>query len=1542
MKVEIFQKQVAIGSNVKIMLTKGENVKGCLTEIGKFHITMHNENGSITILWDLVGGWEVLTESKEIETTENKQFNIDPKIDDNKTFGTVGERISKNTLDSINQQESKKITEIARIESEFNEKIDIYLEFLPPNFIFPEKSFSKIYLEEARKEWVRIKNKYEYISKMKEYKSFTAIISSLRELLVRFPNIPEIYYNIGCLECKVEKYIDALETFKKIVTISDNSDYWFNLAATAHYLEREALTCYALEKYFLKCCPNKISSEWCVFIKLLPKFQNYRVFSNFIKTHEHKIKSLEKKDFILDSGLYILISSGHKNKAIELFPEIEIEPINQSRFISIIASLILDLPQVPTEDYQSIIEEMSPKQLEFKKHEQNLLIEPTGYITSYDSSRGYGFIESVNRKTYFFHISSVDDISLKVELEYYKIGQRIPVNFSNQVSPGHKYEMAVKLTKCENITSLMEHASNLAKIGKIPDAIAKIRTVLKIQPENEEAHKLEEQWKKAARPSPGQYVGLPKGKGPYARAKRAEQADENFLSAEKLYKEAIEINDNFESAIKDLASLLQRENRISEAISLLKQNEKRVHNKRSLNNVLANLYQQIGEHKNAIEILKQLLADTSDNKKPAMLRRIAFSEYKSQNYDDAENTLRDILSISPTDPIAQRWLDAIRIAKDSGEFSQADQIIAREILSDFAIELSTFAKFYLDRCDIQYVEPKKIQTQEFSERDVNNLENLAKDVRTKLPRERAAIYLSAAKILSIIKIDDDYKRFRNYLLRHFASMGDAAVKEGRHIDVARSFYCEALNVYDWSKGWDEQDAVNSITRYLFSFIDISSIPAIPKPVKETVKQVFDKHPESESIFGAILYISTISRDAASRLLTIIYGDKKLRDLALVFISKEINQDGNYQSNLELKIFLSLWETLRKNLADKLAQQYTEFASLQQAKVTTDSMEEFIKKIDRIDCSSDLDRQRLNSLHQIAQSIFGFCHQTAYEDQASSHFDITEQCNKLKTEIEQNPTKLSIENVYPIIEHLLSIIEEAFGEIKRTSIPIVSVDLPMDSYVPNENLEIKLQLSVRNEKKCSPASNIEIIFDQKQQYYHISPLQWSLEESLRGGEIKTIEIPLHVTSEAILEKAFPMHFRVKYQSGSEIHKTDPQDATIRFEDEFVEIENPYSAYAGGGPVDDPAMFYGRDEMISNLVHAIRSIKSRNKCVLIYGQKRAGKTSVLNNLAIRLQFPILAINFNVQDIGPRISYESFLYLILLEMKNVIDDEVSKQNYNGIEFSIPSITDFGNQPLLQFHNVMSEFQKACKMNDRWKDVRIVLLIDEFTDLHKEIQRGNIPETFMKNWKALIEKKYFGAVLVGQDVMLKFKNQFSNEFGSTQDERITYLTDDNAKQLIEKPIKIGGPQEETRYKAKAVERILELTASSPFYIQIFCDRLVQYMNHYRVPRITEVDVEKVKNDLISGVNPLTEDKFDNLLNAGDASLEDIDIQDKLKVLKVIAERSKTGWCSIRLINTVETQTPIREILKDLQDRDVLKKKKESDDYQIQVGLFKEWLLHQ
>lgn len=399
-----------------------------------------------------------------------------------------------------------------------------------------------------------------------------------------------------------------------------------------------------------------------------------------------------------------------------------------------------------------------------------------------------------------------------------------------------------------------------------------------------------------------------------------------------------------------------------------------------------------------------------------------------------------------------------------------------------------------------------------------------------------------------------------------------------------------------------------------------------------------------------------------------------------------------------------------------------------------------------------------------------------------------------------------------------------------------------------------------------------------------------------------------------------------------------------ENDFEEIHNPYAPYAESGIVEDERMFYGREELIQNIARAIQNAKT--KSVVIYGQKRAGKSSILHHLKKKLQTDksLLVLDWgNIGSIRDQSSQTPLLYQILWgileQLQFTIEDKID-EGFPSLELALPpcSLEFYSHpDPITYFKEIFQRYKRKTSKSSDWRNVRIVLLIDEFTYIFDWILNGEISASFMKNWKALLQENYFSAVLVGQDYMPKFKLRFPNEFGTTQDERVTYLRQEDAIRLIDEPIRIGGRQGKSRYREQAIETIFALTAGSPFYIQIVCNRLVEYMNRKRAKFVTEADVKQVQNDLITGNNALDIGKFDNLINSGDTSADAISDEEALKILTTIALNSPTGLCNRSNI-ACETRILVDEILRDLVNREVVEQR--DQNYRIRVELFKEWLV--
>ena len=1547
MQIQLIQKKAQIGSQVEFTLMTGNQVSGLLKEISLEHVTLDAAKGEMTILVESIIAVQSLDTINDLKSSSNTS-DVDNQVDTSESSNSEPDKVevledadisiseigasedadantefldlvpeelavhddtdtnakstvllpkeagaSDNTDANIESKVSVNFEEqvsekLAEIEKQFNNQIETsVLKLELPDLTFPAEELTGWQSTTVAGEWIRIKNKYENAQKINElspkFGRIQPLIIELKSLISRFPNSPSLKRVFAYFYAISDNWQEAAQIYQEIAMTSGNANDWLNVAVSALNENREELACYSLEKFFYEISVIDISEVWYVYISLVEKFSSLSAFRELCRKYGNDVTKNEIA-VLLDAAIYLLKRKVTTELAIEIIQKwMKGEPVG-----SLLKEVYQKLGGQSTESYRQFLTEFMGKMIASEKAIQPIISE------------------------YPEHINAIK---------------------------GHSHH---------------------------------------IIPQKRDQRMLEED--------------------PYTSAKRADLEEKDLEKAEQLYRKCISQNIRHDSAIKDLAMVLVRLDRPGEAVELLEEKRPDIEDKQSLDNTLITVYPAAGQYEKAIDLLSKTLKQTSEKgKRVYFYFQIAGNHIKLRDYASAENQFHQVLELSPYNITAQRslalclskqeryneakkilnkiqnaspdaktaeLLEAIARAQKTGEFIlDDDSIIEIETtLSYFSGELSKFAQFFLERCTFDGVslervnEGKYIGSKKDFRHDIGRLEDIAKQLGTRRPRDRGHYYLSAARIY--FDLGGNPNSFYKYLCRSFASRGDAAVSENKHLDTIQEWYCEALTVYDGdrSRNKDEQDAVNSLLRYLYSTLGHTRIHLTPNTptIDKVVRDVVENHPNTEKVFNAIVYLILHSRYAADKILNRLYSNESLRLRALQYLE---NMGAPISQPTErFNDFVRPWNELRDKEFNKARAISNKLRLLDNFELTTAWLEDNI--ILAADIRSNLffrlDQQRIGELQRLLETALELCKQGTFEERERFCIQLRAHCQTLCREIEESPTKLSVEDVYPIIEVIQGKTNTYLEELYETSKPQLTLRLPMESYVPDTDRNIEVQLVLVNERGCSPAESLELIIQKDEAFFTVTEPDIKQNESLRGGEQSILTVPLRVTPSALQSRTFSLPLYARYRTRAEERDQTPvQNFSIRLylEDEFEKIKNPYAAYAEGGVVGDAEMFYGREELIQNIAQAIQESRTQSKCVLVFGQKRSGKSSVLYHLKEALQEEYLLI-LDLENIATILGEDSnqdekskisllnqILKSILTELEYAVEDRVDK-GFIPLDLPIPCDQEFYSHPNPQqcFVDIFKSFKRQISKQEDWRGMGVVLLIDEFQYIYDRIVDGKIPASFMQSWKALLQANYFHAVLVGQDVMPKFKASFPNEFGTTQDERVTYLKPDEARKLIDEPIRIGGKQGESRYREQAIERILELTAGSPFYIQMLCNRLVEYMNVKHAGLVTEADVEQVKNELIHDVNALGLDKFDNLINSGDTSADAISDEDALKVLKAIADNSsRTDPCHRDRIDC-ETGSPVDTILDDLEKRDVVKRQEQS--YQIQVGLFKEWLI--
>ena len=651
----------------------------------------------------------------------------------------------------------------------------------------------------------------------------------------------------------------------------------------------------------------------------------------------------------------------------------------------------------------------------------------------------------------------------------------------------------------------------------------------------------------------------------YKEAKRADQ-NGRLEKAERLYQECIRRNIRRDTAIMDLAMLYVQLNRAGEAAKLLEDNRDKVTHKQRLDNLLTTtVYPKDGQHQKVIDLLNNTLKHEQNNEKRGQIlwqianayiglrdyaraenqlrlalelrpntiglqRSLAFCCSQQKRYDEAEEILNQIQNTSPDAKTAD-LLEAIERAKATGEFTLDDEstIEVETALSYFSGELSKFAQFFLERCEFEGVPPEQVNNEgtytgdeDDVKTDINQLEHIAKQLGTKRPHDRSNYYLSAARIY--FDVGDDRNFFYRYLCRSFASRGDAAVSESKPLDTAREWYCEALTAYDGDRRYrrDEQDAVNSLVRYLYltlgyAHIDLS--PRIPS-IDKAIKFVVDNHPDKERAFEAIAYLVLHSRYAAAKVLNRLYSDENLRKMALSYLEA---MGVAIPSSIErFNDFVSLWNELRDETFKRTRAISNELRLLNNLEFTTPWLQNSIQRVNNIypNLFFDLDRQRVGKLREILQVALRLCEQNTsrqgtFEGQANLCQELTNSCQNQLTEIEESPTKLSVEEIDPIIDGIQKKVEAHLNWLYENRKPELTLRLPedMQSYVPVLG-QIEVQIVVENAEGRMPADALKVVTQKDPTLFKGPVTDVELPESLRGGRQEILSVSLPLTDSAL--------------------------------------------------------------------------------------------------------------------------------------------------------------------------------------------------------------------------------------------------------------------------------------------------------------------------------------------------------------------------------------------------------------------------------------------
>lgn len=322
------------------------------------------------------------------------------------------------------------------------------------------------------------------------------------------------------------------------------------------------------------------------------------------------------------------------------------------------------------------------------------------------------------------------------------------------------------------------------------------------------------------------------------------------------------------------------------------------------------------------------------------------------------------------------------------------------------------------------------------------------------------------------------------------------------------------------------------------------------------------------------------------------------------------------------------------------------------------------------------------------------------------------------------------------------------------------------------------------------------------------------------EARTLEFKIEPQGDSQLELAFQIYYwdrESKRQSFREwLHLRPPPPP-------FSEFPSPYAL---GRPLDiNSNLFFGRDDIFRFINENMRAGADQQRILVLIGERRIGKTSILKQLPARVKDKsYIHIFYDCQSIEGTIpSLVGFFRRLMTVIHNALEEEgIAVDMLPDQELERDAYTAFTQQFLTP---------TLAKIGDR----RLLIAVDEFERLSADFD--DALRSLMQSDNRL------AFIFVGTyKLKARFFDYESILFNIAQHRQIGSLTNEEATQLITQPVK--GYRV---YDDLAIDEILHDTGSHPYFLQMMCDRLVNLCNYEQRSYITIQDVRSILEEVLS-----------------------------------------------------------------------------------------------
>ena len=268
--------------------------------------------------------------------------------------------------------------------------------------------------------------------------------------------------------------------------------------------------------------------------------------------------------------------------------------------------------------------------------------------------------------------------------------------------------------------------------------------------------------------------------------------------------------------------------------------------------------------------------------------------------------------------------------------------------------------------------------------------------------------------------------------------------------------------------------------------------------------------------------------------------------------------------------------------------------------------------------------------------------------------------------------------------------------------------------------------------------------------------------------------------------------------------------------------------------DQTIFVGRDDLKDALSFEILTAKQM-PLFLIQGQRRVGKTSLLNFLPLLLGPRFKIVPIDLQGLENQ-TVNGFLFAL----RNTINKTLSIQEENAWN------------PPEDWLRAWGEFREYVEQLTNGKDFKLVLAFDEYETLHDSIFQRDPQQAArllgaMRSFSQSQNQVVF--LFVGARFFSELQQPNWNEyFVQVKHLRVDYLKRPDVLHLIQHPT----PDFGLVYADDLANRIFDLTQGHPALVQQICSEMVTLANTTNHRQMTHDDLDFVLYKNVDGKLPI------------------------------------------------------------------------------------------